>query len=188
MLKLAQPIEESEDERTLARAATGDTAAFGSLVRQHQSMVYSLALRFLREPSAAEDVAQDAFLELYRNLGRLQSPSHVRFWLRRVTANRCIDRIRQRTAHAEDAFDEDVPEPEAPVIQRDLLLESRLRDLVAELTPNARMVVILRYQEDLEPAEIAETLGMPLNTVKSHLRRSLAALRAKLPSEVRHGA
>ena len=75
---------------------------------------------------------------------------------------------------------EDVAEPSASASENDLFLSEMLRRVVDTLPEKARMVVILRYQEDLEPTEIARVLDMPLNTVKSHLRRSLSMLRDKL--------
>ena len=80
-------------QETLARAAGGDHAAFAELVREHQSMVFSLARRILRNTATAEESAQEVFLELYRNLGGIQSPAHLVFWLRKVTTHRCIDRF-----------------------------------------------------------------------------------------------
>ena len=75
---------------------------------------------------------------------------------------------------------DELPEQGASQPPRELFLEGRLRDLVAGLPDNARMVMVLRFQEEMDPSEIADTLKMPVNTVKSHLRRSLAALRAAL--------
>ena len=169
----------TDRDETLARAQAGDASAFAALVRQHQSMVFSLALHTLRSRPAAEDLAQEVFLELYRSLGRLESAAHVTSWLRRVTTHRCIDEIRRRRVRPEHAMDT-LPEQGASPRSRELFLEGRLQELVATLPARARMVVVLRYQEELDPAEIADTLGMPINTVKSHLRRSLAALRARL--------
>ena len=68
---------------------------------------------------------------------------------------------------------------------RDVLFETRLWQMVAALAPDPRMVVILRYQEDLDPSDIANVLGLSINTVKSHLRRSVALLRAGLEEERR---
>jgi RNA polymerase sigma-70 factor, ECF subfamily len=182
MLKVAQPSPGEGDDRLLAEAAAGDAAAFGCLVRQHEAMVFSLARRFLGDDSAAEDLAQEVFLELHQHLADLKSATHVKFWLRRVTANRCIDRRRRRSWQFERTVD--FPrEPAIAPVTPDFLLETRLRGLVDRLPPRARVVVVLRYQEDLEPSEIAVLLGIPLNTVKSHLRRSLAALRSQLSVE-----
>lgn len=76
-----------------------------------------------------------------------------------------------------------LPDRGALPASRELFLEGRLEQLVADLPPRARMVVLFRYQEELAPSEIADALHMPLNTVKSHLRRSLAVLRAGLLKE-----
>jgi len=153
-------------------------ADFAEMVRRHQSMVFSIALHFLADRSAAEELAQDVFLQLHANLAALKSEAHVTFWLRKVTAHRCIDRKR-RTRPPQVSLD-DVPEPSSPVSSPDPLLSRRLRQMVASLPEKARMIVILRYEEDLAPGDIAEVLAMPVGTVKSHLQRSLAMLREKV--------
>lgn len=160
----------------LVRAQRGELAAFRELIRAHQDTVYTLALRMLKVPEDAEELAQDVFVSAHRSLGRITSGAHLLFWLRRTVCHRAIDRLRRRPLYPPvplDAVDE-VPLPDP---SGDPLLERRLRDLVLGLPPAARAVILLRFQEDLDPSEIAATLGMPLNTVKSHLKRSLASLR-----------
>ena len=166
-------------EETLARSAGGDHLAFAEIVGTHQAMVFSLAYHFLRDRSLAEELAQEVFLHLHQNLSAIKSPAHLTFWLRKVTSHRCIDQTRRRKVRPQVSL-EDVPEPVAAEQPCDPLLSEALRRVVDTLPEKPRMVVILRYQEDLEPAEIAELLDMPVNTVKSHLRRSLAILREKL--------
>jgi RNA polymerase sigma-70 factor, ECF subfamily len=163
----------------LTQALAGERAAFAALVRQHQRAVYSLALRMLSDRHAAEDLAQEVFLQLYRNLSAVSSQAHLAFWLRKVTMHRSIDRLR-RAPRLESAAPAELAAAVSEAQPADPLLERRLRALVGELPPAARAVVLLRYQEDLDPVDIARTLGMPLNTVKSHLRRSLAQLRERL--------
>jgi RNA polymerase sigma-70 factor (ECF subfamily) len=175
----ALAADDPADDR-LARARAGDASAFAAIVREHQSMVYGLAYHTLRHPAAAEELAQDVFLDLYRSLARIGSAAHARAWLRRTTSHRCIDRMR-RSARRPEVGVETVPDLPAPSRAADLLLADRLDRLVAALPPQPRMVLVLRYQEDLNPSEIAAALSMPVNTVKSHLRRALAVLRAKLP-------
>ena len=172
-------------DQTFSQARDGDATAFAAIVRRHQSMVFSLALHVLRNRSAAEDLAQDVFLELYRSLARLESPAHVIAWLRRVTSHRCIDELRRARNRMELQMDI-VPDLGESPSSREVFLEGRLRDLVAELPENARMVMVLRYQEELDPSDIADALDMSINTVKSHLRRSLATLRAALAKEGTH--
>jgi len=158
----------------------GATASddFAGIVRHHEAMVFSLALHFLRDREAAEEVAQDVFLQLHSNLATLQSAEHIRFWLRKVTCHRAIDYGRRRR-WPQVSLD-DVAELQARVSTRDPMLTRRLRRIIASLPENARMVVILRYQEDLTPIEIADVMDMPVATVKSHLQRSLARLREKV--------
>ena len=151
---------------------------FAEIVRRHQAMVYSIALRFLADPAAAEELAQDVFLQLHASLGSLKSEDHMRFWLRKVTSHRCIDSKRRRRP-PQMSLDE-APEPAAPVETEDPLLSRRLRQLVASLPEKPRLIVILRYQEDMTAEDIADALAMPVATVKSHLQRSLALLREKV--------
>jgi RNA polymerase sigma-70 factor, ECF subfamily len=162
-----------------AGADAGTGASFGEVLREQQGMVFSIALHFLRDRSAAEEVAQDVFLQLHRNFGELETGVRMVFWLRKVTANRAIDYIRKRKLRATVAL-EDAPEPQSAGAQPDLLLNQKLRALVATLPEKARMVTVMRYQEELMPEEIASILGMPVRTVKSHLQRSLAMLREKI--------
>src|ERR1700722_1261884 len=151
---------------------------FADLVRRFQSMVFSIAVHFLAERQAAEELAQDVFLQPHANLATLKSEEHVKFWLRKVTAHRCIDYKRRRKLPQVSL--DDVPEPAAPMQPGDPFLARKLRQLVASLPEKPRLIVILRYQEDLTAADIAETLAMPVATVKSHLQRSLAMLREKV--------
>jgi len=176
-LKVAA-LEGAED--ALDRSLQGDPAAFGDLVREHQSMVFSLALHFLRDGALAEEVAQEVFLDLYQNLASIESPAHLRFWLRKVTCHRSIDYGRRQRPHV--SLD-DVPEaigPRAKDTSSDPLLAKTLRALVASLPRKARMVVVLRFQEELEYHEIAEVMEIPINSVKSCMQRSLTVLRQKL--------
>jgi RNA polymerase sigma-70 factor (ECF subfamily) len=160
---------------------TDDPEQFEELVREHQAMVFSMACRYLRNRALAEEIAQDVFLQLYRKLPSLESPDHVLHWLRWVTAHRLIDHSRHEKRRPQSPL-EDAPEPAAAdsASSSDPLLSGMLRDLVAALPENARIVMILRYQEDLDPMDIAQALDMPIATVKSHLQRSLALLRDKL--------
>jgi RNA polymerase sigma-70 factor (ECF subfamily) len=166
-------------EESLARCVAGDRSAFGEIVREHQSMVYSLALHFLRNPSMAEEVAQEVFLDLYRNLPAIKSGAHLRFWLRKVACHRSIDRARRRQTDGMLSL-EDAPEPAAADQDFDPLLRKKLWKLVGSLPEKPRMALILRYQEEMELQEIAEVMEMPLNTVKSTIDRALGVLRTKL--------
>lgn len=168
--------------RTMSESGTSreaeSEAEFSALVREHQSMVFGIALNFLHDRASAEEVAQDVFLQLYRQRERLESPGHVTAWLRRVACHRSIDYVRSR--HLERRISiEDIGERASVTTPDDPMLREKLRKLILSLGEKAKMVMILRYQEDLDPEEIARELEMPVRTVKSHLQRSLALLREK---------
>jgi RNA polymerase sigma-70 factor (ECF subfamily) len=160
-----------------------DEQRFRNLMLEHQSMVFSIALRILGDRSMAEEAAQDVFLELHAKLGELASEAHVLYWLRRVTVHRSIDRIRRRQRQPEVAMDwndlPELPDNSASASRGDPLLNRWLHQLVRSLPTVARTVLVLRYQEDMSPDEISQALEMPVATVKSHLQRSLRLLREK---------
>jgi RNA polymerase sigma-70 factor (ECF subfamily) len=154
--------------------------SFRAVVDRHQSRVYSIALRILGESGAAEEVAQDVFLELHRVLPRLESEDHVTAWLRRVACHRATDSLRRRAGRGDAAAAEyqDGMAPR-PVVRDFLPLMNRVEQLLLTLPSPQRQVMLLRYQEDLEPEDIALELKMPLATVRSYLQRAVKMLRAK---------
>jgi RNA polymerase sigma-70 factor, ECF subfamily len=161
-------------------ARQGDYGAFVRLVRRHQARVYSLALRLTGRPEDAEELAQDTFLGLYGQLRHLESAPHARHWVCRTVTHRSIDLLRSRGRRPQsqsiDAMMLEIPVEDA---SGDPLLHRTLRALVLRLPEIPRAVLVLRFQEDLDPLDIAATLDLPLNTVKSHLRRSLEWLRGQ---------
>jgi RNA polymerase sigma-70 factor (ECF subfamily) len=165
-------------DAALNGARAGDQTAFAQLVAGNQSMVYSIALHFFNDRDRAADIAQDVFLKLYRSLADIQDGRHLTHWLRQVTSRRCIDvlrRSRLRLVSLDDAA-------ELPATTRvpDPFLFRRMNQHLASLPEAQRMLVILRYQEELGPNEISDVVGIPVNTVKSQLHRALRALRRKL--------
>ena len=174
-----EPAGEAVDSDFVA-ARTGDSGAFVRLVRCHQARVFSLALRMTGRWEDAEELAQDTFLGLYGQLRNLESASHVRHWVCRTVTHRSIDLLRARARRPQPQF-LDLMMPEVPVDDPsgDPLLHRTLRALLLRLPEIPRAVLVLRFQEDLDPLDIAATLDLPLNTVKSHLRRSLGWLRGQ---------
>lgn len=152
---------------------------FERLLDEHQSMVFSLAWRMTGDRGLAEEIAQDVFLELDRNMSKIESPQHALFWLRRVTINRSADAQRRRRVRGVDLWVEMDENHGAAFEDRPSPLGMRLEQLLATLPEAQRAALVLRYQEDLTPEEIASTLDSPLATVKSNLQRGLKLLRAK---------
>lgn len=174
---------ESRIETALRQAAGGDHQAFAEIVREHQAMIYSIGWHFLSDRSLAEDLAQEVFLELYHKISGIESSAHLAHWLRRVAVHRCIDQGRRKKSRKEVAL-EDVHEPASGDQPVDSFLSDRLRQSLFQLPEKQRMMIVLRYQEDMGPAEIAELMEMPVNTVKSTLHRALGELRGKLTRKI----
>ncbi len=129
----------------------------------------------------AEEVAQDAFLQLFHGAEKVTDEEHLRNWLRRVTVHRAMDALRRRAVRPESGAEEWMEERHVaealPVMSS--VIEARLEELVGTLPEQMRVAVVLRYQEEMMPEEIAVMLGRPVATVKSDLQRGLKLLRRK---------
>jgi RNA polymerase sigma-70 factor (ECF subfamily) len=171
------------------RARGGDQAAFRELVVLHQDRAYGLALRITRSPADAEEVAQDAFVRAWLALARFRGESSFATWLHRIVARRALDRLsemkarRGREVEVEEVAS--LPDP-AVAVPGDLAAATRgrrLERLVMKLPAAQRMAVTLYYYEDRSVEQAAAILEMPENTVKTHLARARAALRAAWQKE-----
>ena len=167
------------DQELVARARGGDQDAFRALLERHRDRVFALALRIVRSAPDAEEVAQDAFVRAWLALPRFRGEARFSTWLHRITARRALDRAgtlklrRGREAGLEAAGD-----PGAPAdTGRDPRVR-RLEALIETLPPAQRAAVALYYLEDRSVGQVARALDLPENTVKTHLSRARAALRA----------
>ncbi len=151
---------------------------FESVVREHQRMVYSIACNFFHNDAIAEELAQDVFLQLFEHHRSVQLGTHCIAWLRRSTVHRCIDAMRRASFRQEMQVDS-MPDIAAEAPETDPLLQEGLRRLIASLPEKPRMVLVLRYGEDMDVEEIGSTLQMPASTVRSHLQRGTAMIREK---------
>ncbi len=161
---------------------------FEKLVDEHQSMVFSLALRMTGDRGLAEEIAQDVFLQMDRNLGKLKGPEHALFWLRRVAISRSADALRRKRVRGTDLWVE-IEEAHGAtgpqMVEVATPLGARLEQLLLTLPEAQRAALVLRYGEDMLPEEIASALDAPVATIKSHLQRGLKLLRAKATSNLK---
>ncbi len=187
------------DEFLIERARSGDQAAFAELVRRQQDFVFSLCYRLCGEQSEAEDLAQEAFLRLYRSLAKFRAGSPPRPWLRKLTTNVCLDALRRQKPMALPLEDlgQDGWEPRvgaADELPEDACLgrEARLdvRQALLRLPTDYRAVLVLRYLEDLSYQEIAAALDVPLSTVETRLfraKKTLGQLLSAAPNPGKEG-
>jgi RNA polymerase sigma-70 factor (ECF subfamily) len=158
---------------------------FEQLVDEHQAMVFSLAWRMTGDRGLAEEIAQDVFMELDKHLPKMETAEHARFWLRRVAMSRSADALRRRRVRGVDLWVEMEERHGIKLEERSSPLGARLEQLLTTLPEAQRAALVLRYQEDLTPEEIAATIQAPLATVKSNLQRGLKLLRAKATSHLK---
>src|SRR5260221_6257442 len=175
--------ERRRSESELVRAAQdGSEEALEALFRRHWPDAHRAAYLILRDPQAAEDVAQEGFLAAIRALERFDRSRPFRPWLHRIVVNRAIDQTRARKLRREVVGEEMPAEPageEAPEIGPEVL------SALAGLSPEQRAVVVLRYLLEYTPGEIARMLEVPRGTINSRIRRGLDQLAAALGDEPR---
>jgi RNA polymerase sigma-70 factor (ECF subfamily) len=166
------PERQARSERALVQAAQrGDPGAVEDLYRRHWRPAYRAAYLVTRDAHAAEDIAQEAFLQAIRVLDRFDLTRPFAPWLHRIVTNRALDWAR---AHALRRPVEPVRELIAPEARSDL--SDDLAEAIGRLAPDQRAVVVLRYLLEHTPGEIADMLDLPRGTVNSRLRRALDEL------------
>ncbi len=173
----------------VAAVAAGDTAALSELYDSTVAKVHALVRAIIRNPADAEEVTCDVYAEAWRTASRFDpSRGSVMTWLLTIARSRSIDCLRRQRGRAR-LFDEQCPQEDFPDAaeyvspERMLnLFQSRsvVRAALEQLPPERRRLVALAFFEDLSHAEIAEATGLPLGTVKSHLRRAIHSLRGLL--------
>ena len=179
-----QTLAGAAEASVVALAVTGDDQAFAELVRRRQGMVRDLMRRLSGDRAFAEDLAQQAFVQAWRQLKRLRSPAAFGAWLRGIAVNVWLQEAR-RSSYRLETPEGDLPEPEADGPAAGDLAAARL-DLsraLLRLKANERVCVVLAYAEGLSHGEIAEATGWPLGTVKSNVARGAERLRAWLQPE-----
>lgn len=183
------------DERKLVRRAQkGDAAAFEQLVELHSARIYSIALRMVGDPTDAEDLAQEAFLRIWRSLDSFNMDAKFSTWAYRLTTNVCIDFLRkEKKNNTVPLFteDDDGEETELPVADERYSPEQQLQqqelrrsvnEAMEQLDPQYRQILSMRELGGLSYDEIAEQLGLKAGTVKSRISRAREQMRKLLLS------
>jgi RNA polymerase sigma-70 factor (ECF subfamily) len=161
---------------TVAAARAGDLAAFELLMRHHERMVLATALRLTGNLYDAQDVSQEVFLKLYRNLAKVEAPGALPAWLYRVTVNACHDLRRRKPVSAPVEMADELPalgnDPQADATQAE---RRRVLELSLRLLPEKeRAALVLRDLEGLSTEEVARVLGSSEATVRSQISKARA--------------
>lgn len=171
----------------LSRIAMGDQAAFGEFYETTSAHLYGVALRILKDPPAAEEILQEAYVNVWHHAGSYEvAKSQPMTWLTSIVRNRCLDQLRRReidtvtlTSDDDDAPEYDLPSDAMTPVE--MLLASAdarsVRDCVEALDPGPKQAIALAFYHGLSHSDLAAHLKEPLGTVKSWVRRGLERLR-----------
>ncbi len=178
------------DEQLVELAVSQEPDAFGEIVRRWDRKIFALCFGMLGREDEARDAAQEAFISAYRNLANFRGEAKVSSWLHRIAVNKCLTTKRRARSRSEEFIDDDepgestvfvAPASSSPLRSTEGAERLRIvRQAVGALPAELRQVVIMKEFEDMTFQEIAETLELPLSTVKSRLYTALKQLRMKL--------
>lgn len=161
-----------------------DANAFERLVREHQHLVYCVALSHCKDPSSAEDIAQEAFLKAYRSVDEMREPARLKTWLHSIARFTAIDWLRRRKHEPTLGLPEGEELPERTVESKEDRTV-RVMDVIRGLKEEHREIMILRYVRGLSYAQIARETGSTTSAVGEKLSRIRDMVRLKLRAEVR---
>jgi RNA polymerase sigma-70 factor (ECF subfamily) len=179
------------DEALIEAVKNGDRNAAAWLYNRHIDRVHRICYRIILDPSQVQDCVQEVWLKVFRKIHRFQCSKSFAAWLNTVTANTAIDYYRKWIKH-ENNIDNDEISIRAMTTDENPgekkldgeLIQQLIREALGKISVNQRTAFILRYFEEIPIVEIAETLGCTEGAVRTHIRRSLLALRAKLAGKI----
>jgi len=177
------------DEALIEAVKKGDRNAAAWLYNRHVDRVHRICYRIVLDPSQVQDCVQEVWLKVFRNIDRFQCSKSFGAWLNSVSANTAIDYYRKwikRSSRIDSDEIRTVVTDENPGEQKldGALTQQRICEALEKISVNQRTAFILRYYEDMPIAEIAQTLGCTKGAVRTHIRRSLLALRIKLAGKI----
>ena len=183
-------LETKTDEQLVEAALSNDSEAFGVIVKRWERKIFALCFGMLGREEDARDAAQEAFIAAYRNLSGFRGDAKVSSWLHRIAVNQCLTKQRRAKVRGESSLEDEngmeetsffastqaSPARAAETSQKTELIRRAVDALPTEL----KQVIVMKEFEEMTFQEIAETLEMPLSTVKSRLYTALKQLRLKL--------
>jgi RNA polymerase sigma-70 factor (ECF subfamily) len=181
-------MDHDTNEQLAVRAANGDEPAFAELVKRNLSLVYGICLRYLRHQADAEDITQDVFVKVWKNLQKFDAQKNFQAWAAQIARNACLDLLRKKktipfsafAADSGDNFLADVfasSEPQPAELANRSIMSRVLAAGVKTLPARYQKVLLMYYMDGLNFREIAEQLKEPLHTIKSRHRRAIISLK-----------
>jgi RNA polymerase sigma-70 factor (ECF subfamily) len=180
----------NDEDRLLRAAQGGDDRAFGEIVRRYQRAIYRIAYGLTRNPSDADDLAQETFVRAYRAIGRFRVGEPLYPWLSKIAVNQAYSLFRRRRRRPETPLEPLLEAGRQWAAGEDPAKETARREYhrhldaaLAELSEEHQAVLVLRVVEGMSYDQIAETLAVPVGTVMSRLSRARAELKSRLEAK-----
>jgi RNA polymerase sigma-70 factor (ECF subfamily) len=180
-------MQEPSDIELVEGARAGDRESYRLLVERYQTLVYTIALRMVRDRTEAEDIAQEVFLKVYRSLDQFREEASFKTWICRIATNRCIDwkrkhRTREETTHQVEEADRLVDElherPEQALLRRET--QGEVRRAIEKMPEKYRTILLLYHFQGMSYKDIAEQENISARTVETRLYRAKNMLRSAL--------
>ncbi len=185
-----EKIEDFREAAWILASQRGDVAAFNCLVLKWEKSVYNLALRMLQSADEASEMTQEVFLKAYKNIRGFKRQARFSTWIFRIATNQCISRLRQRPSGVQFSLDDSKTElslggllPQSPSHEEAFLASETRRQVhqaLRALPEEQRMIVELKFFQEMTFEEIGETLQAPLSTIKTRLYTALDFLKKKI--------
>lgn len=179
-----------EEQDYINRILNGDTAAFSILVDQYKILVFTLALRMLKNREEAEEVAQDTFIKIFKSLSKFKGDAKLSSWIYRVTYNTCLDSLKKRKKEYNTVAIDEYTEHQVKTVDNALdKLEASerkqaVKDCIERLPSEDSFLMTLYYFEELSLEEISKIIGLTTNNVKVKLFRSRKKLATILKTQL----
>ena len=175
------------DKELVLSVKNGNTHAFRYLVEQNKNLVWHMVLRMIKQNEDAEDICQEVFMKVFRDIGKFRGESKLSTWIASVTYNICIDHLRKKGREKLDFTDDpwilskDLTENLTPGRTLNIAeIRNIVNEIINQMPVNYRSVMTLFHLEEMSYKEIVEITGMPEGTVKSYLNRGREMIREKI--------
>lgn len=180
----------ASSEKTLIKnSQNGDVKAFEELIAAYQKQIYNIAFRLIGNYHDASDMAQETIIKIFRSIGGYRGEAAFSTWIYRITVNTCRDELNRRQRKKETSYDSDDGEvfveiPDYSSIPENIMEKERIRqyleELILSLSPEYRIVMVLREQNGFSYQEISDYLNLSIGTVKSRINRARRSLQRKI--------
>lgn len=180
-------MQEASDQELIEQVRAGHADRYRLLVERYQSLVFSIALRMVRDRTEAEDIAQDVFLKAYRTLESFREEASFKTWICKIATNRCIDWRRKHAARQERTTQVEEAErladplhelPEQALVRRETQRE--VRRVIEEMPEKYRTILLMYHFQGMSYKDIAEVEQISARTVETRLYRAKSLLRAAM--------